>query len=84
MAEPTTGIAEAIRAAGGQEALGESLGVSQQVVSTWHKRGWVPLARVEQIARRYSIDRLRLMDPKVCALLGGAKPRRRAAAAVQS
>jgi DNA-binding transcriptional regulator YdaS (Cro superfamily) len=64
-----SGIADAIVAAGTQADLAATLGVTQQVVSRWLRRGWVPLRRANQIEQRYKIPRGRLANPKLMALL---------------
>lgn len=64
-----TGIADAIVAAGTQAELAANLGVTQQVVSRWLRRGWVPLRRANQIEQRYKIPRGRLANPRLVALL---------------
>lgn len=69
-----TGIADAIVAAGTQDELGKALGVSQQVISRWLRRGWVPLRRANQIEERFKIPRGRLANPKLMALLVTNEP----------
>jgi DNA-binding transcriptional regulator YdaS (Cro superfamily) len=64
-----TGIADAIVAAGNQAELAAALGVTQQVVSRWLRRGWVPIRRANQIEERFKIPRGRLANPKLMALL---------------
>lgn len=66
-----TGIDKVIDAAGGQTGLAEVLGVSQQAVSLWQKRGYVPAARVDQLANAFNVDRTELIDPRVIALIKG-------------
>jgi DNA-binding transcriptional regulator YdaS (Cro superfamily) len=66
----STGIAAAVAAAGSQIILGQQLGVSQQAINIWCKRGWVPLMRAGQIEALYNISRTRLANPKIVALLG--------------
>jgi DNA-binding transcriptional regulator YdaS (Cro superfamily) len=63
----TTGIADAIVAAGGQQALALELGVSQQAVSRWLKRGWAPVGRIIDIERIFGVPRGRLVNPKYAA-----------------
>jgi DNA-binding transcriptional regulator YdaS (Cro superfamily) len=46
-----TGIARAVAAAGGQEALARNLGVTQQTVSYWVRRGYPAEIYVRAIAR---------------------------------
>lgn len=69
-----SGIADAIVVAGTQAELAASLGVTQQVVSRWLRRGWVPLRRANQIEERYKIPRGRLANPKLMALLVTNEP----------
>ena len=66
-----TGIDKVIEAAGGQTALAEVLGVSQQAISKWQKRGYVPAERVDQLANSYRVDRTELIDPRAIALIKG-------------
>jgi len=65
-----TGIAAAVAAAGTQISLGQQLGVSQQAINKWFQQGWVPLMRAGQIEARYGINRTRLVNPKILALVG--------------
>jgi len=60
----TTGIADAIVSAGGQGALARRLGVSQQAVSGWVKRGWVPVAHIVKVEAMCGVPRARLINPK--------------------
>jgi DNA-binding transcriptional regulator YdaS (Cro superfamily) len=69
LAPSPSGIADAIVAAGTQAELAATLGVTQQVVSRWLRRGWVPLRRANQIEERFRIPRGRLANPKLMALL---------------
>lgn len=77
MSEPSTapvplaGIDKVIDAAGGQTALAEVLGVSQQAISKWQKRGYVPADRVDQLANSFSVERTELIDPRAIALIQG-------------
>jgi len=68
--EGLCGIAEAIRQAGGQEKLGERLGVSQQAVSLWLGQGWVPAKRAKAIEREFAIPRTSLINPELIELVG--------------
>ena len=65
----TTGIADAIAKAKTQEALAEKLGVTQQAVSTWARRGWVPLNRAIEIEMEFGIPRARLINPRIVDLV---------------
>lgn len=60
-----TGIEKAIERAGGEAALGEMLGVTQQAVNKMKRRGFVPLSRVQQIADAFGIARSELLDPAI-------------------
>jgi hypothetical protein len=64
-----TGIEKAIEAAGGQAALGDMLGVTQQAVGRMKKRGYVPLDRVDQIVNTFRIARSELVDPRMVEAL---------------
>lgn len=69
----TTGIADAILAAGGQGALARKLGISQQAVSRWVKCGCVPIAHIVQIEAMFGVPRAKLIHLKHLALIGGDK-----------
>jgi len=64
-----TGVDQAIRMAGSQAKLAKSLGVSQQSVFKWQRQGFAPLERVREISEKYAIERNRLVDPALVALL---------------
>ena len=66
---PISGIAEAVQKAKTQEALAEKLGVTQQAISTWLRRGWVPLLRALEIEAQYGIPRARLINPRIVDLV---------------
>lgn len=61
----TSGIAEAVKLAGSQQKLAEQLGVTQQLVSSWVRRGYVTISRVVEIEAQYGIPRHRLIDPRL-------------------
>lgn len=70
--EPTpqkNAVADAIGAAGTQEKLSEALGVSQQAVSMWLKRGYVPLRRAQEIEALFGVPRGRLINPRIADLV---------------
>lgn len=50
MQQAKSAMETAITAAGGQVALARKIGVTQQSVSKWKRRGWCPEERAEQIA----------------------------------
>lgn len=63
------GVAKAIRAAGTQQKLAAQLGVSQQAVSAWLERGWVPLRRAQEIEASLGIPRSTLINPRIADLV---------------
>jgi DNA-binding transcriptional regulator YdaS (Cro superfamily) len=64
-----TGIADALTKAGNQEKLADQLGVSQQAVSIWLRRGWVPVRRALEIEAQFGIPRSRLISPRLADLV---------------
>jgi DNA-binding transcriptional regulator YdaS (Cro superfamily) len=62
--QQTSGVMDAITAAGGQGSLARKVGVSQQAVSQWAKRGWVPLEHIVEVERLFGVPRDRLINPK--------------------
>jgi len=69
MDHATTGIEDAIKAAGNQAKLGDSLGVTQQTVSLWLKAGYVPNEHIVPIEAQFGIPRGRLINPRFAALI---------------
>lgn len=69
MNEPTTpekkGMSLAVEKAGGQAVLAGRLGVSQQAISLWVRRGFAPLKRTDEIAQVTGVPARELMDPRV-------------------
>jgi DNA-binding transcriptional regulator YdaS (Cro superfamily) len=59
-----SGIEAAIVAAGGQDNLAKLIGCTQQNVSSWKARGYVPLLRAVEIEQRTGVARLRLIDSR--------------------
>ena len=64
------GIDKAVELAGSQQELARQLGVSQQAISEWVLRGYVPVGRVIEIEATYGVSRLDLVDPQLRDLLG--------------
>ena len=60
-----TGIEDAVRAAGSQGRLARALGVSQQAVSSWLRRGFVPARRVVEIESQFGVPRSDLLSPRL-------------------
>lgn len=69
MSQNESGVAEAARLVGGQRALGELVGASQQAVAKWCKRGFVPPARVVEVEQLTGVPRARLIKPQLVGLL---------------
>ena len=73
---PPSGISDALAQAGSQAQLAERLGVTQQAVSIWLRRGWVPVRRALEIEAQFGIPRSRLISPRLLDLVdvpGGAQ-----------
>lgn len=72
-----TGIQQAVDAAGGQRLLAEKLkstvegydSPSQQAISLWVKRGFVPNSRVAEVSRLTGVPAASLMDPALREVL---------------
>lgn len=66
-----TGIERAVEMAGGQGPLGASLSppVSQQAISKWLTRGWLPADRAVEVERIYNIDARTLLSPALVKVL---------------
>ncbi|WP_443696452.1 transcriptional regulator [Pseudomonas sp.] len=65
----TTGIMDAVLAAGGKKGMGQSklaraLGVTPQAVSLWVSQGYVPVDRIVEIESLYGVPRYKLINPK--------------------
>lgn len=71
--QQTSGVMAAIAAAGGQGSLARKVGVSQQAVSQWAKRGWVPVGHIVEVERICGVPRDLLINPKHLELVGGAR-----------
>lgn len=67
--ELTNHVKVAVSAAGNQVALANQLGVSQQAVSKWLRRGWVPSRRAMEIEHLYGVPRQKLINPRLVDLL---------------
>lgn len=63
------GVELAIDKAGSQDKLADRLGVSQQVISKWKRRGYVPLNRAVEIETQYGIKRAQLINPRIADLV---------------
>lgn len=66
-----TGIEKAVEMAGGQAALGASLRpeVTQQAISKWLARGWLPADRAVEVEKRYGIAVRELLSPTLAKVL---------------
>ena len=64
-----SGIDQAIRAIGSQAKLAEALGCTQQNISAWLRRGYVPPGQAIAIEQATGVSRALLLDPRIVALL---------------
>lgn len=64
-----SGIEQAVKAAGSQVKLAAMLGTTQQNVSSWCRRGYVPPKMAVSIELATGVSRSTLVDPKLAALL---------------
>lgn len=62
-------VDEAIQAAGSQVRLASRLGVTQQCITVWKQRGYVPVNRAIEIEATYGIPRIKLVSPRLRGLL---------------
>lgn len=69
MKNQESGISRAVRLAGSQEKLAEKLGVTQQAVSVWLRRAWVPLRRAQEIEALLGVPRASLINPRIADLV---------------
>jgi DNA-binding transcriptional regulator YdaS (Cro superfamily) len=69
MQSNSSGVADAVKHTGSQQKLADQLGVSQQVVSQWLRRGWVPLRRAQEIEQITGVGRARLINPRIADLV---------------
>lgn len=63
------GIQKAIARAGNQERLAHRLGCTQQVISQWKARGFVPPRRALEIESVFGVPRAELVNPELRDLL---------------
>lgn len=64
-----SGIELVVTMAGGQARLAHQLGVTQQAVASWMRRGYVPVRRVIEIESQYGVARENLVSPRLLGLL---------------
>ena len=67
------GIDRAIMQAGGQRKLAERLGITQQTISYWRKKGGVPINRVAEVEAVTGVERDQLLPAMVLDALTSAK-----------
>ncbi len=68
------GISKAVEIAGSQAALAAKLGVTQQAISEWETRGYVPDSRIDDVLNAVDkgcaqIKPRDLLDPKLVAMM---------------
>lgn len=62
---PLPPLDQAIARAGSQERLAQLLGVRQQSISVWRKRGFMPVLRAVEVEMQLGIPRQDLVDPRL-------------------
>lgn len=62
-------VVRAVEVVGSQQKLADLLGVTQQAVSTWLRRGWVPMRRAQEIEAHTGIPRMGLINPRIADLV---------------
>ncbi len=67
-----SGINDAVANAGSQQNLADTLGVAQQNISQWVRRGYAPVKWVLAIEQATGVPREKLINPKLVDLV---KPR---------
>ena len=72
-----TGLDKAIALAGSQEKLALSMGVSQQAISEWVARGFLPVGRIDDVLNAVdpgckTIKPRDLLDPELLELMDRA------------
>ena len=65
------GVSKAVSAAGSQAKLAEQLGCTQQAVSGWVLRGFVPPLRAVEIEAVLGIPRKELLSPRLASIVNG-------------
>lgn len=65
----TSGVEQAITSAGGQAALAQIIGCTQQNISTWKTQGFVPVEHVVAVEQATGIPRAKLIKPQIVELL---------------
>jgi DNA-binding transcriptional regulator YdaS (Cro superfamily) len=68
-----SGIADAVREAGGAAVLAEKLGIRRQSVYEWIERGYAPAERVVEINALTGVSVLEMINPKLVHLVTPAK-----------
>lgn len=63
--QQSNGVERAVKLAGGQVALARLLGVTQQAISIWLRRGYVPLRRAQEIEAQLGVPRNALIAPHI-------------------
>ena len=63
MSEISSGLLEALVAAGSQTNLAKAVGVTQQAVQQWVQRGYVPISKSRLVSMLYGIPSADLVNP---------------------
>lgn len=65
------GVDRAVEKAGSQAKLADKLGCTQQAVSGWVMRGFVPPLRAVEIEAEFGIPRKELLSPRLASIVNG-------------
>lgn len=64
-----TGLARAVKFAGGVTPFSRAVGVTHQAVYQWLRRGWLTPKRAEQVSALYGIPAADLLNPEITKLV---------------
>lgn len=68
MVDTTSGIDQAIKAVGSQQALAKKVKCTQQNVAHWKRQGFVPVKHLEKVEKASGVPRKKLINPAIAGL----------------
>lgn len=66
------GVQHAIKLAGSQKKLADTLSVTQQFISNCNQKGYFPISRAVEIEKLFGISKFDLIDPRISKALSPA------------